>query len=299
MSDDYQVGRSERRVDACSAFQLQAMAATLGVPVPAGDSIPPLWYWMLFQHWVQPPEIGADGHPRSNGFLPMIPALPRRMAAGNEIEFLAELPIGEPIERVSTIAATQDKQGRSGALRFVTVEHCLSARGRTCVRELQHLVFRAPAEPEGEGAKPAAGAGAARGADDASTTIGVALPVARRVAVDTVMLYRYSALTGNGHRIHYDADYARDVEGYPGLVIHGPLQAILIAMLATSEALGSHRLARLATRNRGPAFLPNAPLSVEGEALDGGARLQTRDAHGRVCVQADALWVAPATASRP
>lgn len=255
--------------------RLQALAATLGVEPPRGY-VPPLWHLILFQTWVPPDELGADGHPRSRGFLPTLPELPRRMAAGFTVEFHQDLPVDVPLERVSTIASVEDKTGRSGRLRFVTVEHRIGPPGQLCVRELQHLVYRGPSAP---------GSGAAAASRPAPP-----LAVSRTAAVDTVMLFRYSALAGVGHRIHYDADYARDVEGYPGLVVHGPLQALLLAGLAGSAEFGSREIAWFEARSVRPAFTTTVPLAVEGEGTTAGVRLQTRDVAGSVCMTAEARW---------
>lgn len=258
-----------------TAARLQALGATLGVEPPR-DRVPPLWHLILFQTWVPPDQLGVDGHPRSHGFLPTVPELPRRMAAGFTVEFHAALPLDAPLERVSTIASVEEKTGRSGRLRFVTVEHRIGPPGTTCIRELQHLVYRPAAAP------------AAREADAPSPS--AALPVSRTAHVDAVMLFRYSALAGVGHRIHFDADYARDVEGYPGVVVHGPLQALLLAGLAGSDAFGGREIAHFEARSLRSAFLTTVPLTVEGEAIPGGARLQTRDAGGRTCMTAGVRW---------
>jgi 3-methylfumaryl-CoA hydratase len=265
------------RRDTFGRARLQQLAATLGVPVPEGNVVPPLWHWAMFQRWVAPAALGADGHPGSDDFLPLQPDLPRRMAAGTTFEFVGDLPVDAEIERVSRVAGEAEKTGRSGRLRFVTVEHRYSAGGRLLLRELQHIVYRAAVSDTGAAAP---------------TPVSASPPLARSalVSVDPVLLFRYSALTGNGHRIHYDADYARDVEGYPGLVIHGPLQATLLAGFATSEAFGHRRLATLDVRSVRPAFTTTAPLHVEGAETADGVRLQTRDASGAVCTTADGTW---------
>lgn len=277
------MAHAERKVDVMTAARLQALAATLGVEPPV-DHVPALWHLILFQTWVPPHELGADGHPRSRGFLPTVPELPRRLAAGFTVEFHSELPLDVPLERVSTIASVEDKRGRSGRLRFVTVEHRIGPAGTLCLREFQHLVYREAAERATEVRARHDGVPATDGASDP------ALPITQTASIDPVTLFRYSALAGVGHRIHYDADYARDVEGYPGLVVHGPLQALLLAGLASSEAFGTRALARFAARSLRPAFTTTVPLSVEGESVEGGARLQTRDAAGRVCMTAEVRW---------
>jgi hydroxyacyl-ACP dehydratase HTD2-like protein with hotdog domain len=271
MSDADPVGRTETREDVFDARLAEGLAATLGVPTPEG-ALPPLWHWVLFQDWRQPDGIGADGHPKRGGFLPALPDLARRMWAGGRLSFGdAGLHVGDRVRRVSTIRAVNEKQGGSGRLVFVTVRHELSnARGQVLTEE-QDLVYRSA---EGAAVKPAPPA-PEFGAE-----------VTRRMTPDTVMLFRYSALTGNGHRIHYDADYARGEEGYPGLVVHGPLQATLLAA-AVLEAAPGRRLARFAFRGLLPCFA-GLPLTILARAQGEAARAETRDASGATCMSADA-----------
>lgn len=267
--DEY-VGRTEARDDRLDARLLRGMAATLGVPLP--DLLPPLWHWMLFQDWVMPDRIGPDGHPRRGGFLPPVHDLPRRMWAGGRVTFhAAPLREGDAVRRTSTILSVSEKAGGSGLLVFVTVKHLVEGPAGLALEEEQDIVYRGA---EGAAVKPGEAAPAWPGA------------LARVVVPDAVMLFRYSALTGNGHRIHYDHPYVTGVEGYPGLVVHGPLQATLMAGLALEAAPG-RRLARFAFRGRRPCF-DGRPLTVlarrEGEAVG----LETRDEAGATCMQAEA-----------
>lgn len=267
---DY-VGRTEIREDRVDARLLRGMAATLGRPVPA--ALPPLWHWMLFQDWVMPEAIGPDGHPKRGGFLPPVHDLPRRMWAGGRLTFHpAALREGDAVRRTSTILSVEEKTGGTGRLVFVTVRHVVEGPAGISVEEEQDIVYRGA---EGAAVKAAEPAPAWPGAAE-----GVVLP-------DPVMLFRYSALTGNGHRIHYDHPYVTQVEGYPGLIVHGPLQATLMAHHALDQAPG-RALQRFAFRGRRPAF-DGRPLRllarVEGDTI----RLETRDDTGATCMQAEAV----------
>jgi hydroxyacyl-ACP dehydratase HTD2-like protein with hotdog domain len=264
------VGRSERREDRLDERLLRGMAATLGVRVPT--VLPPLWHWMLFQDWVMPDRIGPDGHPKRGGFLPPVHDLPRRMWAGGRLSFHAPLRAGDAVARTSTILSVSEKSGSTGRLVFVTLRHVVEGPAGVAVEEEQDIVYRGA---EGSAVKPGAPAPDWPGA-------------LRRVVVpDPVLLFRYSALTGNGHRIHYDHPYVTQVEGYPGLVVHGPLQATLMAGLAL-EALPGARLARFAFRGRRPCF-DGRKLTVlalrEGHAV----ALETRDEGGATCMTAEAV----------
>ncbi len=268
MSYDGYVGRSETRHDDVSARLIAGMAATLGVDIP--DVLPPLWHWMLFQDWVQPDQIGPDGHPRRGGFLPPVRHLPRRMWAGGRLRLLGDLRPGEAATRTSTILAVNEKQGGSGALVFVTVRHVVAGASGPVIEEEQDLVYRGA---EGAAVKPAPPVADPRPADEG---------IRGEVLPDPVLLFRYSALTGNGHRIHYDMDYVREVEGYPGLIVHGPLQATWLAGL-----LRGRRLARFSFRGQRPAFHGHT-LRLEARPDGAGYRMRTLDETGAVCMVAEA-----------
>ena len=264
--EDY-MGRTETRADVVSPGLVRGMAATLDIPEPQG-ALPPLWHWMLFPDWVPASGLGPDGHPKRGGFLPPVHHLPRRMWAGGRLRFQAPLHAGDAISRRSTILNVTEKAGASGTLVFVTVQHVITGPHGAVLTEEQDIVYRGS---EGDAVKPGE---PAQPIDTAA---------AREVTPDPVLLFRYSALTGNGHRIHYDADYVRGVEGYPGLVVHGPLQATWMAMLAA--ALGP--LGRFSFRGRRPAF-SGTPMQVEAWHAGTGLHLRTRDATGAVCMTADA-----------
>ncbi len=264
------VGRTETRRDVVDRRRVAGLAATLGVAAPA-DALPPLWHWMLFQDWVMPEQVGPDGHPKRGGFLPPVHHLPRRMWAGGKLAFHAGLRVGEEVERTSTIVSVQAKSGASGDLVFVTVRHSIAGGEGVAIVEHQDIVYRSA---DGVAVRPGAPAPA------------VAADARREVVPDPVLLFRYSALTGNGHRIHYDADYVRDVEGYPGLVVHGPLQATWLAALSPAP------LAAMTFRGQRPAFHGRA-LRLEGWREGSLFRSRSRDPDDAVCMTAEATLRTP------
>lgn len=273
MSEDYSawIGRTEEAHDVLEPSRSRALQAALGVDdrVEAGGVLPLLHHWLYFWDVRPPAELGADGHPARGGFLPPV-SLPRRMWAGGRVEFLAPLRVGEPVRRVSTILGVETKSGRSGNLVFVTVRHELSGAAGIAIREAQDIVYRDPPAP---GAPTPAGPAAEADAEWEET-----------IEPDPVLLFRYSALTMNGHRIHYDRPYATGEEGYPGLVVHGPLQATLLADLA-GRRLG-RPVARFSFRGVSPAF-DGTPLKVRGKRSADGLILWTEQ-NGRQAMTATA-----------
>jgi 3-methylfumaryl-CoA hydratase len=265
MSEDFSawVGRSETRTDVLEAARSNALRAALGEAEPLADGAPlPLVHHWLYFWDVRPPEgLGPDGHPAKGGFLPPVP-LPRRMWAGGRLKFAKPLRIGERVTRTSTILKVEAKSGKSGSLVFVTVQHELAGADGLAVLEEQDLVYREPAAP---------GAAAASAGEAPVPTA----PWRRDVTPDTVLLFRYSALTMNGHRIHYDRPYAMNEEAYPALVVHGPLQATLLADLASRNL--STPIAGFDFRGQQPAF-DGATLHVCGEPTETGASLWTEQA---------------------
>lgn len=208
------VGRTETKIDVATAAPVSGLAALLDYAEPPwGDEVPPLGHWFYFLPHTRQSEIDRDGHARRGGFLPPI-ELPRRMWAGSRLVFHHPIKIGAAIERQSRILDVVPKSGSSGALVFLKLRHEIFADGVPAITEEQDVVYREPAKP---GAAPAAGAGPQLTAQNTRT-----------IRPDSVMLFRYSALTFNGHRIHYDREYASAEEGYPGLVVHGPLIATLL-----------------------------------------------------------------------
>ena len=214
------IGRTETVHDGLSPEQARRVAATLDdrdTGVDAGRPLPPLWQWCYFVPHAWQSTLDVDGHPQRGGFLPPIP-FPRRMFAGSRMQFHQPLRLGVQATREGEIRNVVLKSGRSGSLAFVTVGYRFVQDGVTCITEEQDIVYR---EPGAAVPAPAVVPHAAR-ADGAW---------ARTITPDARLLFRFSALTFNAHRIHYDRPYAHDEEGYPGLVVHGPLTAMLLADL--------------------------------------------------------------------
>ena len=245
------VGKSQTDSDVLSSRHARLMAATLGLPQSNfvdGAALPPLWHWLYFLNGESPAALGRDGHPARGGFLPPV-TLPNRMWAGGQLEFHGRLPLGAQVEKRSTVVSVDHKQGRSGELMFVKVLHELLHQGAKALTEYHDIVYKGAAAP----APAPVPAPTAR-----ATAAQTEMPSAQRcrtIKPDSTMLFRYSALTFNGHRIHYDADYCREVEGYPDLVIHGPLNATLLAGFA--EEVSGRPLKRFRYRGLKPSILGN------------------------------------------
>jgi 3-methylfumaryl-CoA hydratase len=270
------VGRTETAQDVVGAAPLALLAALLDrddAPPAPGDPVPPLAHWLCFLPAHRQSDLGEDGHPRRGGFLPPVP-LPRRMWAGSRIEFLRPIRVGEPVRRVSRIAAVKVKEGRSGPLVFVTVRHEVSGPAGLALVDEHEIVYRG-AEGRAVAAPVAAPAGEAW---------------SREIRPDPVLLFRYSAATFNGHRIHYDHPYVTGVEGYPGLVVHGPLVATLLVDLLRRSRPGTG-LASFSFRALRPLF-DTAPFTLCGlpDEPARSARLWTRDAEGAITMDATATW---------
>jgi 3-methylfumaryl-CoA hydratase len=211
------LGREQSMNDVATAAPPRLLAATLNREVlefREGDVLPPAWHWLYFLTAVRTREVGADGHPPRGDFLPDVP-LPRRMRAGGDFRFERPIRIGEALEQRSRIASITEKTGSSGPLVFVRVEHEIHADGSRAVLEGEDIVYR------GANASP-------RVAQSGTGSPPVVKEDESVFATDPVLLFRVSALTFNGHRIHYDAEYATAEEGYPGRVVHGPLIALLM-----------------------------------------------------------------------
>ncbi|MBL6933228.1 MAG: MaoC family dehydratase N-terminal domain-containing protein, partial [Rhodospirillales bacterium] len=229
------VGRSKSSCDVITPRPVVLMAATLGrvIDLPAqGDILPASWHWLYFLEARPRGELGRDGHSARGNFLPPV-VLPRRMWAGGRFDFHANLRIGETIRKVTTINKVTRKSGRSGELCFVSVHHELFAGEELRLSEDHDIVYRG--DPK-EDDRPTPAPMPTEEAEFIET-----------ITPDPVMLFRYSALTFNSHRIHYDVDYCRDVEGYPGLVFHAPLTATLLLDLATRHC-GEARLSNFSYR---------------------------------------------------
>ena len=270
------IGRTEEAQDAIAAAPLRGLAATLDqgdAPPALGDAAPPLGHWLYFLPQAPQSQIGADGHPQRGGFLPPVP-LPRRMWAAGRVQWEPGNPlrVGDAARRVSRIESVTHKQGRSGAMVFVTVRHEVHNAHGLCLSEEQDLVYRAAANPNDPAPAPTA---AETGA-----------PWRREVVPSSVLLFRYSALTFNGHRIHYDREYATQAEGYPGLVVHGPLLATLLTDLARRHAPG-RAMRRFEFRAVRPTFDLH-PFFVNGAPSADGrtAKLWGSDHEGWLTMQA-------------
>jgi 3-methylfumaryl-CoA hydratase len=257
-------GRSQSATDVLEPARSNALDAALGGDgvLKTGDPLPLLHHWLYFWDVKSPVGLGADGHPARGGFLPPVP-LPRRMWAGGRLRFHKPLLLGATVTKTSTITAITEKTGRSGTLVFVTVRHELDGGKGVAVSEEQDLVYRAPAT----GISPA--------------PVSAAMPQApwvETVNPDPVLLFRYSALTMNGHRIHYDRPYALTEEAYPALVVQGPLQATLLMRLAESRL--STPITGFDFRGQQPAF-EGALLHVCGERTEQGADLWTQQGEAK------------------
>jgi len=277
-TDDWQawVGRAETRDDVITVAPLAAMAATLDRddPLPdAGDPVPPLWHWCYFPPLARQSEIGPDGHPKRGGFLPPV-SLPRRMWAGGRLAFARPLVVGERVLRTSRIASVSAKEGRSGRLVFVTVQHDYADALGAAIHEEHDIVYREAPAPGAPSAVPPSAP-----SDEAYS---------REIVPDPVLLFRYSALTFNGHRIHYDRDYVTREEGYPGLVVHGPLIATLLLDLLRRERPRS-RVRSFEFRAVSPLFDIHRFRVCGRDDGDGRHALWARSHEGALAMQATAV----------
>jgi 3-methylfumaryl-CoA hydratase len=270
------LGKQQTTSDILTATPMEGMAAILdrdSTNCASGDVLPPLWHWLYFLTPARQSEIAEDGHPRRGDFLPPIP-LPRRMWAGSRLRFMRPLLLGEHVQRNSTIKSIEMKQGRSGSLGFVCVLHELSDSSGVVLREEQDIVFRdMPAN------KPSAKQPVKAEAN---------FDFARTVSPDPVLLFRYSALTFNSHRIHYDRDYAKEVESYEGLVVHGPLLATYLLELFSDNYPDAH-LSSFEFKAINPVF-DTASFQACGNKPDeqGIAKLWIADSAGNLCMSAQA-----------
>ena len=269
------VGRTETLHDDITAAPVRALTATLDRddPLPqAGTPLPPLWHWLYFLPMHRASEIGPDGHARRGGFLPPV-ELPRRMWAGGRLAWETGNPlrVGDAARRTSRIASVSRKSGRSGDLVFVTVVHELRNAAGLALTEEHDIVYRDAPKPGDAAPAPAA------------AETGAAWQ--RELTPDDVLLFRYSALTFNGHRIHYDRRYVTEVEGYPGLIVHGPLIAtLLLDLLRRNTGQAVRRFEFKAVR---PAF-DGRPLRLNGQPEGNTVRLWAQDHEGWLTMKATA-----------
>lgn len=275
------IGREQRQSDILDAALARRWLATFDRDAPAAGTMPQGIHFCLCTPEAATAALGDDGHPaRSDSpdsFLPPIP-LPRRMWAGSEITFHTPISPGAAIERVSRVAGVTEKDGRSGKLAFVTITRDTNADDVLAVREEQSLVYRDTAEADAALSPPET--------DEARFDYR-AWDVVRMFAPSEAMLFRYSALTFNCHRIHYDAPYARDIERYRGLVVHGPLIATLLLQLA-AQRFGDNALSRFAFRGMSPA-IAGEPLHLALRETAGGIAMGAFAVDGRQVTKADAI----------
>jgi len=262
------VGRETRHKAYLDPAQANRMAATLDKPTAfaEGDGLPLAWHWLFFHDTVPASKLGVDGHPRLGVTMPQVP-LPRRMWAGGRLRFLEPLPLGATAHKVSRIASITPKTGRSGDLFFVSVDSEIVVEGRTALEEQQTVVYR---ELVGSGT-------------DTPPTAPKDADFSDAREVDSTTLFRYSALTFNGHRIHYDVDYARQVEGYDNLVVHGPLIATLLLDSATGSG---YDVETFSYRAKSPLLLPET-FTTNGRIGAHEGTLWAATPHGRLLMEAD------------
>ena len=271
------IGRTEEVTDVVTAHLVRGLRATLfmeiGAPKP-GDAAPWTAHWCLAQPVYPMAQLGPDGHPTRGGFLPPVP-LPRRMWAGGELGFFEPLRVGDEMTRSSRISDVTMKSGSTGVLCFVSVEHEITTPRGTAIRERQDIVYRDMSGPQA--AAPA----------KAPPPPPLAKHRESHMA-DPVLLFRYSALTFNGHRIHYDRDYVTNVEGYPGLIFHGPMQAAFIVELA-AKLHGGTAPKKFVYRGLQPLF-EGSEFSVNANDTPAGMDLWIANSAGQPTMKGTATW---------
>lgn len=268
------VGKTESFQDVIHPGLANAMAAVLDRPVAPqpGEPLPPLWHWMVFWNCVRQAELGHDGHARRGAFLPPVP-LPRRMWAGGRLSFRAPIEIGGAVNRKSTIKGVEIKRGKSGDMVFVTVEHAIFTTQGIALVEEHDIVYR-DAPVGARATQPVAAPAAATWSES--------------VQPDPTLLFRYSALTFNGHRIHYDRTYTTEIEGYPGLIVHGPLIATLLLELMQRK-LPEVRVKSFSFRAVSPLFdIESFDICGEPPDANGVVALWAKNMRGELAMQAKA-----------
>jgi len=265
------LGRGESRQQRCDPRSTEALAATLGLDPASGKEggeLPPGWHWLMFNTFSPETELTPDGLPTRIGFLPPMPGLARMWASGR-LTWHRPMIIGRVFERRSRLVALDEKQGRSGRLVFATVRHNIDDADGPCMTEDYTVVFRMPHAGPMVAELPAA------------PTEGV---WERRVTPSALMLFCYSALTFNAHRIHYDHPYATEVEGYPGLLVHGPLTATLLLDLVRRNAPGK-RLTSFTLRAMSPLFVGDT-VTLRGAPEHGACRVWAANPNGALAMDA-------------
>jgi len=272
------IGRTEEASDIVTAQLVKGLRATLFLDIgepKRGDAAPFTTHWCLAQPVYPMSMLGPDGHPTRGGFLPPVP-LPRRMWAGGELQFVEPLRVGDEATRSSRISDVTVKNGSTGTLCFVSVEHTISTSRGVAIRERQDIVYR-DMPSGGKNATPAKPAAAPPTAQHRQTHLS-----------DPVLLFRYSALTFNGHRIHYDRDYVTKVEGYPGLIFHGPMQAALLVEFA-AHLHGGTAPKKFSYRGLQPLF-EGGEFSVNANEIAEGLDIWVANAEGAPTMRGTASW---------
>ncbi len=282
------VGRTQRSVETLDARLVRWLAATLDrgelADAKSGDVLPPAWHWAFFNAVEPMTALGRDGHPKKGGFLPET-AQPRRMWAGSRLRWHGDLRVGQTVERTSTILKCEAKRGKSGEMVLVTVGHAFRVDGALLLDDEHDIVYRDEADEQERRALAELAAQARRG----EAPFERQGEVVRKVSVGPVQMFRYSAATFNGHRIHYDRDYARDIEGYPGLVVHGPLIATLLLEFLQAKVAPGRQVERFEFRALRPTFdISPFALHAAAPAADGSVALWSTNNVGAVAMQATA-----------
>jgi 3-methylfumaryl-CoA hydratase len=259
------LGRTRTEEDEVVLGAVRRMAAMLDENPHAyrhGSEMPESWYVILFGSTARESTLGPDGLPVMGDFLPPLPNT-RRMFGGRRVRFHASLKVGDAVTRISTVTRVEPKTGRSGAFTLVTVVHEMSTDGKPAVTEEQDSVYREPSSPDGAQRHP--------GAVPSSAALNPEKPEwTRTIVPDPALLFRYSALTFNAHRIHYDLPYTRDVEKYPALVMNGGFTALLL--VETARAHLKWPIAGYAARAMSPLFVGQS-MTLNGRASEQGAEL--------------------------
>jgi len=264
-------GKQESVEETISVEPLHRLRATLDkepIAFNSGDAVPALWHWIYFLTPVRASELGRDGHPALGGFMPPI-QLPQRMWAGGKLTFDQPLRIGDRAKKLSTVRGIKVKEGRSGLLCFVEVEHDIFVKNELRISEMHSIVYREIKPPKEDRSLPSEAPANAQWS--------------KQIVPDPTLLFRYSALTFNGHRIHYDLDFCRQQEGYPGLVFHGPLTATLLLDLAMERNPG-RGLSAYEFRALSPLF-DNAPFTLNGRMQDNQAAMWAASSDGRLAMK--------------
>ena len=275
------IGKSSERSGSIGLEHSRAVAATLNrspESMLADQPLPPLWHWCFLGDAVAQSQLAHDGHAQRGEFLPPI-ELPRRMWAGSRIIFHKPLLIAHEARRLSTIKSILQKKGKSGDLVFITVEHSIFQGNTLCLTEEQDIVYRAP---------PIGGQEAQTRTAPKSKTESIATPeFSKQLTADTMLLFRYSAVTFNAHRIHYDRDYATQEENYPGLLVHGPLLATMLMELLGNKLDSEKELSEFSFRALAPVY-DLTPFTLCGKESGEGFDLWIRDKQENICMLAEA-----------